>query len=344
MIINARSPYIITINEPTQIGSKIELFIWNDPNTQPIVATYVLSKKNPSLTQKVNYYDISNYISEYINNVNPNQTISQSYCNVIVKTYYENNAGVFTLLDTIDFIGVYGYNLYTDGLNELNEKTALVNEDIIIYYNRPQINFVTAQSFGLPFTAIYKDLTGANETTVSYSGDDKFYNIPFSTSSSNYTNGNTLLLDFGTINESKNVNIKAIPICEPKYAPVNCAFINRFGGWNFITFFKAQTNSINVSGNNYKFMPQNVNYNVYEGADKVFNINGKQTIRLNTGFVDENYSELMQDLLLSETILLDNKPVNVKTQSLTFKTSIFDKNINYELEFDYAYDLINNVI
>jgi hypothetical protein len=53
---------------------------------------------------------------------------------------------------------------------------------------------------------------------------------------------------------------------------------------------------------------------------------------------------LIQDLLLSETVLLDGKPVEVKTQATTLKTSLQDKNINYEIEFDYAFNLINNVI
>ena len=69
-----------------------------------------------------------------------------------------------------------------------------------------------------------------------------------------------------------------------------------------------------------------------------------QNIRLNTGWVDENYSELIQDLLLAETILLDGKPAEVVTSASELKTSLKDRNINYEIEFQYAYSLINNVI
>jgi hypothetical protein len=76
----------------------------------------------------------------------------------------------------------------------------------------------------------------------------------------------------------------------------------------------------------------------------VFNVNGNQSIKLSSGFVPENYSDLIQDLLLSETVLLDGLPVKVKTQSTTLKTSLIDRNINYEIEFDYSFNLINNVI
>jgi hypothetical protein len=91
-------------------------------------------------------------------------------------------------------------------------------------------------------------------------------------------------------------------------------------------------------------MPSSVNYNTSLGQSKTFNINGSQTIKLNTGFVDENYSELITDLLLSETVLLDSKPVIVKTQGSDLKTSLKDRLINYEMEFEYAYNLINDVI
>ena len=60
--------------------------------------------------------------------------------------------------------------------------------------------------------------------------------------------------------------------------------------------------------------------------------------------VDENYSELIQDLLLSEVVILDYKPAIVKSQSFDIKTHLKDKNINYEIEFEFNYGLINDVI
>ena len=36
-------------------------------------------------------------------------------------------------------------------------------------------------------------------------------------------------------------------------------------------------------------------------------------------------------------------PIDINTESLTYKTSVNDKLINYTLTFDFAYDTINNV-
>jgi len=74
---------------------------------------------------------------------------------------------------------------------------------------------------------------------------------------------------------------------------------------------------------------------VLQGQKQRFNFQGKQKIKCNTGWVDENYSELIQDLLLSQVVLLDNKPAIVKSQSFDIKTNLKDKNINYEIEFEY---------
>jgi hypothetical protein len=69
---------------------------------------------------------------------------------------------------------------------------------------------------------------------------------------------------------------------------------------------------------------------------------------LNTGWVDEYYSDSITELLLSEKVLLvisgRHTPVTVKTQSSDLKTILKDKNINYEIEFEYAFNLINDAV
>jgi len=91
-------------------------------------------------------------------------------------------------------------------------------------------------------------------------------------------------------------------------------------------------------------LPDYIDYNVNRAQTKSFNINGNQIVKLNTGWIPENYNELIQDLLLAETILLDGVPVEVKTSDTDLKTSLKDRNINYEITFTYAFNLINNVV
>ena len=76
---------------------------------------------------------------------------------------------------------------------------------------------------------------------------------------------------------------------------------------------------------------------------KSFNVNGKDSIKLNTGWVNESYSEVIKQLMLSETIRIDDVPVNITSKSSPMKKGINDKNINYEVSFMYAFDSINNI-
>ena len=41
-------------------------------------------------------------------------------------------------------------------------------------------------------------------------------------------------------------------------------------------------------------------YDTTIGQNAKYNFNGKQSVKMNTGFVNENYNELIQDLMLSE--------------------------------------------
>lgn len=356
MIINARSPYFITVNESGQVGSKIEIFLWNSPASVPASATYTLSKRNASATQTENSYNISSFIREYIDNIAPTESNNSMWCNVRVKRYKETTYGSYTLVDTIDYIGVNGYTKYLDGYNHTDASNAFVvladsaKEIQYTLGNIPFVNVAVNTSLGDKVDISYKDLNGRNEVltiliNTSDAATKNMLSIPFSTSSVKYKNGNTLTIRYwsgGVVVTTK--TFRVTPVCEVKYTPVVCSFINRFGGWQFLSFFKAQTNSISTESTTYKMMPDAIDYNTSRPQSTSFNINGSQSVVLNTGWVNENYSDLIQDLILAETILLDGKPVECKTTSTSLKTALMDRNINYTMEFEYAYNLINNVI
>ena len=352
MIIYTRSPYFITVNESGQVGSKIELRIWNGTGSAPVDATYTFSKSIASATQIENVYNISPFIKEYIDNVAPIYSAGETdsttmWANVEVKRYKETSLGVYSLLDTVTYLGTNGYTSFADGYNYTNpsntfmllsDNTKEIKYDIT--KDIPYVNVLINPEVGDVITATYKDLRGRNEVIVGYTETKGMLKIPLSTTSIKYNKGNTLTITYN----STTFQYRVIPICEPKYSPVVCSYINRFGGWQFLTFFKTRIDNINVKGSSYNLLQNTIDYNTSKGQSKSFNINGKQSVKLSSGFVPENYSDLIQDLLVSETVLLDGQPVEVKTQSTTLKTSLIDRNINYEIEFEYAFNLINNVI
>ena len=318
-----RSPYFIQIDEPDQLSGSIELYIWNKNSTEPTDPNYTLSKDIPTANQPVLSWNISNYALEFIKPIKtttvsvPTEEDVNTWCYMRVISYSDGEE-----VADETYICLNGYTNYSIGYNQYND-----------YIVVPLVNYsITFQK---------------TDTIVPY------VNVF-------YEQGDYEVIDYGTLTVTEpgmwkipltdNVNgddyfeYYSVEICEPKYTPITCTYINRFGGWQFLTFFKASSELIDTEYKEFNLMPSNVDYDPYLGVNKVFNNQGKQSVKCNTGWVDENYFELIQDLLLSETILLGNKPVTIKSKSMDKKTYIKDKNINYTIDFQYAFGLINDIM
>jgi len=337
----ARSPYIIEINETGQTSSKIQLFIWNGTGSAPSTPTYTLSKNVPSTTNLKTSYDISPFIREYINfdeQVNYTNFIeltnTNQWCNVRVKRYKNSS----TLLDTTDYIAYDGYGYYQQGSNPNNGDASLLSGTYYYWNSGDALTAIDMIRINLKAgTQIewYSDLTTNNDTIAT----DGVYNIP---SIENLV-GEVVYLSIAQPTPIKNWNYKFIPIDECKYDVIPVEFVNKQGAWQKIWFFKASTNTIETSGAEYNLLNESLDYDVLLGSRKVFNVNGMESIKVNSGWVNDDYAETMQQLLLSERILVDSKPAKLKTKGIEKQKQINTKMINYQVEFEYAYDIINNV-
>ena len=339
----ARSPFIIEINEALQTSSKVELFIWNGTGSAPATPTYTLSKNVPSATNLKTIYDISPFIREYINFDEPQVystteglTDTSQWCNVRVKRY-KNTA---TLLNTINYIAYDGYGYYGEGYNPDNGESSL-EEGTYYYYSSGNVldgldmirMYLTA---GTEIT--WDSSTGAGDVrTIATTG---VYNIP---SILEWNANETWDVTIVQSSPAKTWVYKFIPIEECKYDVIPTEFVNKGGAWQKIWFFKASTNSIETTGTEYNLMSNLTAYDVNVGSRKVFNVNGNESIKINSGWVNDDYAETIQQLLLSERILVDGKPAKLKTKGIEKQKQINTKMINYQLEFDYAYDIINNI-
>jgi hypothetical protein len=327
-----RSPYFIEVNEPFQTSAKIEVFLWNKGDTEPTTPNYTLTKSVPSPTQTDIAWNISNFAVAFIKpiapvNVSvPTQENVNTWCYMRVISYSDD----VEILDET-YICLNGYNSYSGGYNQYT------TDAIVLLFNT-DIKLITASGFNyinvLFETGADWEWVSDNDEYAFSTSDPTMYKLPYDYGryTLNYEGGNRVF------------RIYPEQLCEPKYTPVVCTFVNRYGGWQYLTFFKLSTSSIDITSKDYNLLPSSINYNTLQGQKQRFNFQGKQKIKCNTGWVDENYSELIQDLLLSEVVLLDNKPAIVKSQSADIKTHLKDRNINYEVEFEYNFGLINDVI
>jgi hypothetical protein len=338
----ARSPYLIRIAETGQNGSKLELFLANASFTGS--PQYTLSKLIPASNNVETLYDISPYIREYIRftscsaggNIAATNPTNERV-NVRVKRY--KLVGLtYTLLDTTDYIAFDGSTYYESGYNFDLGNYGL---DAGNYYYNPTSDAGKIRvTTGASFTARYTNLSTAVVTSLAIASAT--FDIP-RVRTANVAVGKKVEILNGA--SAVQATWYFYPLEECKYTPVIIDFVNKYGAWQREFFFKASNDNFSVENTEYNLMQTNsFSYNVKEGQRKVFNANGKKSVKVNTGWVYETWKEVLKQIMLSERILIDDKPAKINSKSTELFKHINTKQINYSLEFEFAFDVINSVI
>lgn len=132
---------------------------------------------------------------------------------------------------------------------------------------------------------------------------------------------------------------------ECRYTPIDIAFQNKNGALQMLTFFKAKSESLSTSKEEFESnrgQPSEGNHQYVK-----FNVQGRTKFKVNSGFVSEAMNETFKQLLLSERVWMYKDetftPLNVSSSSLEYKTRQKDRLINYEIEFENAFNEINNI-
>ena len=134
-------------------------------------------------------------------------------------------------------------------------------------------------------------------------------------------------------------------------------FVNKYGMLQDIYFFLKNVKRLNRTTENFQRNIINttgaVTYDVNDAAKKHFNTEGTQSNIFNSGYYPEEANCMFEELLLSNYVWMTRPstsgsgsevvPVMVKSSDLVYKTSLNDKLIEYTVEFEDAFDYINNV-
>ena len=372
----ARSPYVIEVDESSVVGSKVELFFYYT-GSAPANPQYTLSKKVPSSSNLKMYYDVAPYCRDYLEFTTRQTAVgtlpttsgivasaNNQYVLVQIKRYKETTANNFTLLDTTTYMCFDGYGYYSEGANPtnadylFNSRFATLKQGTYYYkYNANSTPAsVTSDRAGIMGVVAgsldsikYTDLVtgGTTQFNIPFASGQVLYDVP-TVWAGYYANGNKL-----EIWQSISVPSATLlgtwifkPVCEPKYTPVMIDFVNKAGYWQREWFYKVSKNSINTKQSTANLMQSSSHsYNTIQGQRKGFNNNGEESVILNTGNVEESYFETIQQIMLSEKILVDDLPVLCNTNSLEKQKGLNQlKPASYQLTFKYAFDTINSVI
>ena len=241
-------------------------------------------------------------------------------------TFYKGNEELsYTSVKTTDF----GY--YTDGggLDTLASKTTDESQTRITY--------------------IEEDIIDSFEERVL--NDEGVYEVDcsrlFHDAYTENTPSRAVITPLGDV--SKSYELTIIPVQECNYTPHKLIFVNRFGVEEELWFFKKSVDNITTSRESYRAntLPSYLNDDLSQHSYASYNVNGKKTMNMNTGFIPESFKENIKQLMLSEKvwIYLDgNKlPITIKNSDMVLKKAINEKLINYEIEIEFAYDIINTI-
>jgi hypothetical protein len=162
---------------------------------------------------------------------------------------------------------------------------------------------------------------------------------------SNFQSGDyydVMLFDSG---DSIIASVRYYLVCEPKYTPYQIAFINRYGVADYITFFKRSDERGTFVEDKYQKSIYNDGFTTPSteiGKYQSYNVNSRNTLTLNTGFVDQDYDETIKDILMSEYVaVLDGSnwvSVVPERGSVEYQKHLNQKLINYTLSFTYGFD------
>ena len=159
-----------------------------------------------------------------------------------------------------------------------------------------------------------------------------------------------------------NATLKINRIDCTKYgAGTKIIFINKYGVQQDLWFFLRKDETLGRTNTKYNSnileTPFNAgaNYSIKDAATKVLNTRGSKKVTLNSGYYPENQVEYFEELLLSEYVWMQvplrgaisqNQsivPMTVSSSSIAVKTSLGERLIEYRIDFEQAFDYINNV-
>jgi hypothetical protein len=357
----ARSPYIIEVNEVGQSGSKVELYIYQNGTTPPTSPDYTLEKLIPASNNTQTLYNISPYVMEQIKHDAVSQNYNSdsgiwsvdNYIKVDVKRY-KLSLSTYVLLDTFTYYAYDGFGYYSQGYNPLHIAQMPVHLDEKDYYfwsdanNSPAVNQLERAGtftawletgWSVKYTQLQTGLT--HSYTISA---NNMYNL-YRVRPAYYLTGNKV--EIFTPTSVLSWEATFYPVEECRYDVITIDFINMYGAWQREFMFKASFESLTTTATEFNLMQTMGLFGSWDtnlNQRQTFNTNGIISYRVNTGWVDESFNSNIQQLLLSERILLNNQPVKMKTKEFEKQKNINNKTINYVLEFEQSNDLINNVI
>ena len=366
----AQSPIIFTVAESDAnlltsssfqyIG---ELYYWQGGPFNSGSADYTIAKF-PN-TSDVGIFDLNRIINSTLTDLliqNPSNVVyfaCDFYTQFLVGTLFVTGSHVkSSMYKALDGYGIFPESIGA-GLNTLSDFYPLLTDgpvsQSVFLTNRGTTGAAVGTLGGtVADRIIYSGSTGNGtyflSSSVSSSGQIDDYPIgplqsgfPISTIGlTNYTlqpyNGATALGN----------KIRYEVVCEQKYPNVRIKWKNRFGQFDYLNFNMISRESFETTKRTYQpqlgsWESSTLSYQGYDSATRNYINDSNQSISVNSNWLEQDYNEILKQLLVSDEIywVYDEvndyvRPLTIQTSNIVFKTGVVDKLIQYQFEFKYG--------
>ena len=377
--INTRSPKWFYIEDSDLDSATLKLYIWNDTKTSvPTNPTYTITKRALPSSQPTVWFEVAELVRDELDTIFDGDYTGQAVWVKAVMIGYDSGGSEIVTETPNTVIAFDGYNYFEE---QNADESALMITNRELFVLEDNTFRVPVYTDAEPTVVFYKDgeiiateiISSEDESAdqikyISIYGDDVNWDtfeervledggVDFENSVclqsffNNYSIGAVDKIEVSADGKIDTIKVKVLEEC--KYEPKKVTFINKFGALQDIYFFKKSVEKMNVKKESYKANILNADktYNISSHTNRDFNITAKESITMSSGFLSEEYNEVFKQMMLSEKVWITNiiktgeqvLPINVKTSNITYKTSLNDKLVDYTFDFDYSFNVINDI-
>ena len=301
---------------------------------------YTLQKEIIAGETKI-VFEFAELVRDYLTMTFNNDYTSVCTWVTTIATLIDDTGVTFTYGSpvTSTYLALDGYGYYEEEINPQGSTDALITANTIY------IPEDTAGKLPLYAPGVGKIIIDSTTTQITDDGNTN-QKIQYATIPANSSEIKVYDTDDTTLKKT----ITVVNVCEPKFTVYKITFVNKHGAFEDFYMFKKTTESFDVTDENFQsniIDNSTVTYNTYKSQQTRFNLNAKTKLTLNSGFVLEESNKTVEELFLSKNVWIrfENKtlPVIPTSKNFTFKTSLNDKLINHQIDFEFAFNKINNV-
>ena len=310
--------------------------------------------------KNINYEDKGNFWLD-------EDSVNQSGVKYYTVTYTKDQR-IFKMLQTVDklkkgdrvYINVLGDTEWHSFVAETKPVSEINSNDVCYIASLGDTNW---QNFGAPAGATVGTVFTSTSSSVTGTGEVVIQKRTYYINSSNVTGTGVVEIWYGVpISKTYLFELASDLNCNTtRFNEYTLAWKNKYGTWDYYMFdgehsevrnYKRKLDYERLAGG---WNETNFTLDSYERG-KVQKVEGTKETTVNTRFITDDYNDYFNGLLMSNEVLLLPKikpdysnvydaaiPVNIKNTSLTYKTNLKNKLVQYSFTYEYAHDLKQRV-